>query len=94
MNAVTDNPADIDAVGGAHGQASTGQAPSSADLSVEAEREVARQFMGRIQWESIVIGLGQFTVWLVTWGLVLSGALPLEDHDRISVAGQGFTFRE
>ncbi len=47
------------------------------DLSIEAEREVARQFMGRIQWESIVIGLGQFVVWLATWGLVLAGSLPL-----------------
>ena len=47
------------------------------DLSIEAEREVARRFMGRIQWEAIAIGLGQCLVWFVTWGLVLTGVLPL-----------------
>ena len=33
----------------------------SMDLSIEAEREVARTFMGRIEWEMILIGLGQFS---------------------------------
>jgi beta-carotene hydroxylase len=47
------------------------------DLSVDKEREVARQYMGRIQWESILIGLGQCIVWFVNWGLVLAGILPL-----------------
>lgn len=49
----------------------------AADLSAEAERKVAQQYMGRIQWESIAIGLGQSLVWFVNWGLVLTGALPL-----------------
>ena len=47
------------------------------DLSIEAEQRVARQFMGRIEWESIVVGLGQCTVWFVNWGLVLAGTMPL-----------------
>ena len=34
------------------------------DLSIDAERLVARTFIGRIEWEMIVIGLGQFVVWL------------------------------
>ena len=50
---------------------------SGVDLSIENERQVARQFMGRIQWESILIGLGQSAVWLLTWWLVLSDRLPL-----------------
>ena len=29
------------------------------DLSIDAERKVARSFMGRIEWEMIAIGLGQ-----------------------------------
>ena len=37
------------------------------DLSIEAERKLARTFMGRIEWEMILIGLGQFSVWLTTW---------------------------
>ena len=49
----------------------------SMDLSIEAEREVARTFMGRIEWEMILIGLGQFTTWIVTWVLVGKGIIPL-----------------
>ena len=49
----------------------------SSDLSVEAERKVARTFMGRIEWEMIVIGLGQFTLWIATWVLVIVGTIPL-----------------
>ena len=50
---------------------------NSIDLSIEAEREVARTFMGRIEWEMILIGLGQFTIWVVTWVLVLNAIIPL-----------------
>ena len=49
----------------------------SMDLSIEAEREVARTFMGRIEWEMILIGLGQFTIWVVTWVLVVNAIIPL-----------------
>ena len=47
------------------------------DLSIEAERKLARTFMGRIEWEMIVIGLGQFTLWIATWVLVIVGTIPL-----------------
>ena len=30
------------------------------DLSLEEEKKIARAFMGRIEWEMIVIGLTQF----------------------------------
>ena len=50
---------------------------NSMDLSIEAEREVARTFMGRIEWEMILIGLGQFTIWVVTWVLVVNAIIPL-----------------
>ena len=50
---------------------------NSIDLSIEAEREVARTFMGRIEWEMILIGLGQFTIWVVTWVLVVNAIIPL-----------------
>ena len=33
--------------------------------------------MGRIEWEMIVIGLGQFTLWIATWVLVIVGTIPL-----------------
>ena len=50
---------------------------NSIDLSIEAEREVARTFMGRIEWEMILIGLGQFTIWVITWVLVVNAIIPL-----------------
>jgi len=50
---------------------------SQTNFSIEEERKVARTFMGRIEWEMIVVGLGQFTVWVVTWGLVVNNVIPL-----------------
>ncbi len=47
------------------------------DLSIDAERKVARSFMGRVEWEMIAIGLGQFVVWITTWILVIKGVIPL-----------------
>tara|TARA_Y100001970_G_scaffold285076_1_gene403865 strand:+ start:1497 stop:2420 length:924 start_codon:yes stop_codon:yes gene_type:complete len=47
------------------------------DLSVEAERKLARTFMGRIEWEMILIGLGQFSIWVMTWFLVVQSIIPL-----------------
>ena len=35
---------------------------SQTNLSIEEERKVARTFMGRIEWEMIVVGLGQCIV--------------------------------
>ena len=61
----------------------------SSDLSVEAERKVARTFMGRIEWEMIVIGLGQFTLWIATWVLVIVGTIPLYAGFLIALFGAG-----
>jgi len=47
------------------------------DLSIEQERKVARTFMGRIEWEMIVIGLGQCALWVVIWSLVVQSIIPL-----------------
>ena len=50
---------------------------SSIDLSIEAERKLARTFMGRMEWEMILIGVLQFTTWIATWVLVIQGIIPL-----------------
>ncbi len=50
---------------------------SQTNFSIEEERKVARTFMGRIEWEMIVVGLGQFIVWVITWGLVVNNVIPL-----------------
>ena len=49
----------------------------SPDLGILAERRVARQFIGRVQWEMIVIGLGQFVVWLSVFVAGIQGWIPL-----------------
>ena len=50
---------------------------SSIELSIEAERKLARTFMGGIEWEMILIGVLQFTTWIATWVLVIQGIIPL-----------------
>ena len=50
---------------------------NSVNLSIDEERKVARTFMGRIEWEMIVIGLGQLSLWIATWALVIIGTIPL-----------------
>ena len=47
------------------------------DLSPKAERGVARQYMGRIQWEMILIGVGQSSIWITTLVLTILGIVPL-----------------
>ena len=42
------------------------------DLSIETERKIARQFMGRIQWQVILIGIGQSLLWLSNWYFVFT----------------------
>jgi beta-carotene hydroxylase len=49
----------------------------SIDLSPKAERAVARSFMGRIQWEMILIGLGQSAAWVTTLILAILGIVPI-----------------
>ena len=53
------------------------QLSDSIDLSIEAERNLARTFMGRIEWEMIAIGILQFSIWVATWVLVIQGIIPL-----------------
>ncbi|GIR88004.1 MAG: hypothetical protein CM15mP86_14630 [Gammaproteobacteria bacterium] len=62
------------------------------DLSVEAERELARTFMGRIEWEMIVIGLLQFVVWIACWVLVINGTLALWEGFLLSVFTTAFAY--
>jgi hypothetical protein len=45
----------------------------AAEFSFEKEKEIAKSFSQRFQWEMILIGLGQAAVWLSLWPLVLNG---------------------
>ena len=48
-----------------------------AEFSFEKEKEVARQFAQRFQWEMMLIGIGQALVWLSTWFLVINNYICL-----------------
>ncbi len=65
---------------------------SQENLSIDAERLVARTFMGRIEWEMIVIGLGQFIFWLGIWYAVLSGSIPLWAGFLLSTISTSFSY--
>ncbi len=41
------------------------------------ERLLAQPFLGRVPWEMVAWGLGNFVLWLSIWPLTLSGVLPL-----------------
>ena len=47
------------------------------EFSFEKEKEIARSFSKRFQWEMILIGVGQATVWLSLWPLVINGYVSL-----------------
>ena len=49
----------------------------SPEFSYEKEKAIAKSFSQRFQWEMILIGLGQATIWLSLWPLVLNGILDL-----------------
>jgi len=41
------------------------------------EREIAKVYLGRVPWEMVAWGIGNFLVWLSLWPLVFLGILPL-----------------
>jgi fatty acid desaturase len=41
------------------------------------EAAIARKYMGRLPWEMVAWGLGNFLFWLSLWPLALTGVLPL-----------------
>ena len=49
----------------------------SPEFSFDKEKEIAKSFSERFQWEMILIGVGQATIWLTLWPLVLNSYLPL-----------------
>jgi beta-carotene hydroxylase len=59
--------------------ATTGE-PIAVRSDRELKREeaaIARKYMGRVPWEMVAWGLGNFVVWLSIWPLTLTGVLPL-----------------
>lgn len=49
----------------------------SEEFSFAKEKEIAKSFSKRFQWEMIAIGLGQVAVWLTLWPMVIYSIIPL-----------------
>lgn len=49
----------------------------SEEFSFAKEKEIAKSFSKRFQWEMIAIGLGQIAVWLTLWPMVIYSIIPL-----------------
>ena len=47
------------------------------NFSFANEKEIARSFSKRFQWEMALIGLGQAAVFLSLWPLVILNVIPL-----------------
>ena len=47
------------------------------EFSFEKEKEIARSFAQRFQWEMMAIGIGQALVWLLTWYLVINSHISI-----------------
>ena len=57
--------------------AASESAPRSDREMLREEREIAQAYLGRVPWEMVAWGLGNFLVWLSLWPLVFAGILPL-----------------
>ena len=58
------------------------KSPAEVDRATQQEwmREevkLARKFHGRVPWEMVAWGLGNFVLWLSLWPLTMTGVLPL-----------------
>ena len=45
--------------------------------SFDNEKAIAKSFSQRLQWEMILIGMGQAIVWLLLWPIVIADFIPL-----------------
>ena len=47
------------------------------EYELRRERAVARKYIGRIQWEMLLVGFGQFLIWLTILVLGINGVISL-----------------
>jgi len=60
--------------------AETQEIPTGTRSEREMMREeaaIARKYLGRVPWEMVAWGLGNFVLWLALWPLTIMGILPL-----------------
>lgn len=51
--------------------------PRSDRELMREEAAIARKYLGRVPWEMVAWGLGNFCLWVALWPLTISGVLPL-----------------
>jgi len=62
------------------------------EFSFEKEKEIARSFSKRFQWEMMLIGVGQATIWLSLWPLVIYGYISLFVGSLIAIVCACFAY--
>ena len=62
------------------------------EFSFEKEKEIARSFSKRFQWEMMLIGVGQATIWLCLWPLVIYGYISLFFGSLIAIVCACFAY--
>ena len=62
------------------------------EFSFEKEKEIARSFSKRFQWEMMLIGVGQATIWLCLWPLVIYGHISLTLGSFIAIICACFAY--
>ena len=64
----------------------------SEEFSFEKEKEIARTFSKRFQWDMMLIGIGQATIWLSLWPLVIYDYISLFYGSLIAIVCACFTY--
>ena len=55
----------------------TGSGTRSERQLLREEQAIAHKYLGRVPWEMVAWGLGNFCLWLALWPLTIAGVLPL-----------------
>jgi beta-carotene hydroxylase len=64
----------------------------SDEFTFDKEKEIARSFSKRFQWEMLVIGIGQALIWLSLWPLVIYGHISLLLASAIAIICACFAY--
>ena len=64
----------------------------SEEFSFEKEKEIARTFSKRFQWDMMLIGVGQATIWLSLWPLVIYDYISLFYGSLIAIVCACFAY--
>lgn len=66
--------------------------PVAEEFSFAKEKEIAKSFSKRFQWEMILIGAGQATIWLSLWPLVIFDHISLTLGSVIAIICACFAY--